>query len=84
MTSLWGSKKQDDDEPVADSRNGESSEHAPAPRLSEADERTRLLPTAPNHNSYLSPDDPAVSPYLIHILCTVISKDICWLVHHLG
>lgn len=58
MVSLWGSKK-DDGPGAAGPQNGESSDHAPT-RRSEADERTRLLPPAPG---YLSPDDPAVSPY---------------------
>lgn len=58
MVSLWGSKKDDDD---ANPQNGE---HSAAPRSSEADERTRLLPAnppPPGHDGYLSPDDPAVS-----------------------
>lgn len=61
MVSLWGSKKDDDPDAVA-SGNGESSERIAQPRLSEADERTRLLPP-PSREGYLSPDDPAVSPY---------------------
>jgi len=62
MVSLWGSKKDDDPEP-AGTQNGGSSDRIIAnqpPRLSEADERTRLLPP-PTHEGYLSPDDPAVS-----------------------
>jgi len=59
MVSLWGSKK--DDHPEDDhSQNGDSSEPLAQPRVSEANERTRLLPPPP-HEGYLSPDDPAVS-----------------------
>lgn len=60
MVSLWGSKKDDDAEGTP--QNGESSDHIAEPRASEANERTRLLPSQP-HDGYLSPDDPAVSPY---------------------
>jgi len=59
MVSLWGSKKDDDPEGAAP-QNGESSEHFVQPRISEANERTRLLPP-PSQEGYLSPDDPAVS-----------------------
>lgn len=62
MVSLWGSSKKDDGHEAARSQNGESSEHIAQPRVSEADERTRLLPPQ-THEAYLSPDDPAVSPY---------------------
>jgi pimeloyl-ACP methyl ester carboxylesterase len=62
MVSLWGSKKDDDN--VADqpryANNGEA-HGEPAPRVSEADERTRLLPPPARHDGFLSPDDPAVS-----------------------
>ncbi|RDW67701.1 hypothetical protein BP6252_09097 [Coleophoma cylindrospora] len=61
--TMWGSKKDDGDDPAkARNGNGDSGEAA-APRLSEADERTHLLPPAPPREGYLSPDDPAVSPY---------------------
>jgi hypothetical protein len=72
MVSLWG--KKDDDEQgdeVASQNGGDSSTHRePQPRPSSADERTRLLPP-PNHDGYLSPDDPAVS-YTLTTL-TVVS-----------
>lgn len=56
MVSLWGSKKDDDAEAVS---SGDPSEQ---PRLSEANERTRLLPPpAGGREGFLSPDDPAVS-----------------------
>jgi pimeloyl-ACP methyl ester carboxylesterase len=62
MVSLWASKKDDDN--VADqpryANNGEA-HGEPAPRVSEADERTRLLPPPARHDGFLSPDDPAVS-----------------------
>ncbi|TVY14623.1 Uncharacterized protein LARI1_G006160 [Lachnellula arida] len=57
MVSLWG--KNGDD---AENQNGDSSDHTPEPRTSEANERTHLLPPQ-NNDGYLSPDDPAVSPY---------------------
>ncbi|KAL3423560.1 hypothetical protein PVAG01_05307 [Phlyctema vagabunda] len=74
--AIWSAKKDDDPEASpqngegdgngnghgAGRRNGNSSEPA-APRLSEADERTHLLPASSAHDGYLSPDDPAVSPY---------------------
>ena len=64
MVSLWGSKKDDDPEDTsARPQNGEQS-HAAEPRHSEANERTRLLQPPPQSQGYLSPDDPAVSPYL--------------------
>ncbi|TVY49337.1 Uncharacterized protein LOCC1_G000716 [Lachnellula occidentalis] len=60
MVSLWA-KKGDDAE--TSSQNGESSDHSgERPRTSEANERTHLLPPQ-NRDGYLSPDDPAVSPY---------------------
>ncbi|KUJ23991.1 uncharacterized protein LY89DRAFT_692826 [Mollisia scopiformis] len=65
MVSLWGSKKDGDDPESEAQQNGDgaepSSEPAPARHSVEANERTRLLP--PPHEGYLSPDDPAVSPY---------------------
>ncbi|PMD25156.1 hypothetical protein NA56DRAFT_472920 [Hyaloscypha hepaticicola] len=64
MVSLWGTSKKDDDDQDEGVRpqTGESSERTAAPHVSEADERTRLLPPGPREG-YLSPDDPAVSPY---------------------
>lgn len=69
MSSLWGTKKDDDPEQNGIHGNdGDTSERngVAAPRHStEADERTRLLPRQPPPpaEGYLSPDDPAVSPY---------------------
>jgi len=62
MVSLWGNKKDDDPESRQFVSNGESSAE---PRISEANERTHLLPpsSAAGREGFLSPDDPAVSPY---------------------
>ncbi|CZR50484.1 probable mitochondrial integral membrane protein [Phialocephala subalpina] len=65
MVSLWGTKKDDDDPEGAAPQNGSGPEPS-EPRASEANERTRLLPhnpPPPPHEGYLSPSDPAVSPY---------------------
>ncbi len=76
MVSLWGSKKDEDPEANGQNggqdggQNGESSNQASQPRLSEADERTRLLPS--HHDGYLSPDDPAVSIGSVSIYSYVI------------
>lgn len=65
MVSLWGSNKPDDEDEQPD-QNGErptssSRRERDTPRTSEdANERSRLLPP---REGYLSPDDPAVSPY---------------------
>lgn len=61
MSKLWGSKKdQDNDEEHHNgdgpARSSEDQERAP-------DEHTRLLPNRVESTNYLSPDDPAVSPY---------------------
>lgn len=66
MVSLWGSKKDEDLEarpPVDENGDGESSGHVSQARISESNERTRLLPppTAGGREGFLSPDDPAVS-----------------------
>lgn len=60
MANLWGNSKDQDEE---DHRNGDgparnSEDHERAP-----DEHTRLLPNRLESTHYLSPDDPAVSPY---------------------
>lgn len=64
MVSLWGNKQNGADEDGdQDNRPTSSSDRRDTPRQSEdANERSRLLPQerAPG---YLSPDDPAVSPY---------------------
>ncbi|KAL9110019.1 MAG: hypothetical protein Q9227_005358 [Pyrenula ochraceoflavens] len=63
MPSLWGSKKgneeEDGNEPQPEQHRGQHSRE-PSSRQAEPDERTRLLP---RNEGYLSPDDPAVSPY---------------------
>ncbi|EHY54758.1 hypothetical protein HRR83_004113 [Exophiala dermatitidis] len=72
MVSLWGSNKRDEDEPQPEeeadqgeqSATSSRSQPPPPPRQSEdANERTRLLPRHEHGVGYLSPDDPAVSPY---------------------
>jgi hypothetical protein len=60
MVSLWGNKKDDDPE---SRRVLATDEEDPAqPRISESNERTRLLPppTAGGREGFLDPDDPAV------------------------
>lgn len=52
MVSFWQSKK-DDGDAQGPSQNQEEG--------SQANERSRLLPSQPREG-YLSPDDPAVSP----------------------
>ncbi|OCT54077.1 hypothetical protein CLCR_10003 [Cladophialophora carrionii] len=67
MVSLWGSKNKDDDRPTQDGEedNPEATTSQPQSnrRSEEANERTRLLPRNDRAQGYLSPDDPAVSPY---------------------
>ena len=62
MVSLWGNKKDDDevDDGNAGSSSRRSQEHE---RDRQPDELTRLLPNRVESTNYLSPDDPAVSPY---------------------
>ncbi|KAK6614325.1 hypothetical protein H4I96_00646 [Botrytis cinerea] len=74
-SSLWGSKKDNEHLSASGSvrshshsQNGDSNEpvashqvHSQPHYSHEADEHTRLLP--PSRDGYLSPDDPAVSPY---------------------
>ncbi|XXG94634.1 Subunit of heteropentameric Replication factor C (RF-C) [Hypoxylon texense] len=54
MNRLWGGRKDQDDSPRDSLDQG--SENAP-------NEHTRLLPNRVESTNYLSPDDPAVSPY---------------------
>lgn len=63
MVSLWGSKKGGEDgEGTASVGNSSSQQqHTQDGSYREPDERTRLLP--PQNEHYLSPDDPAVTPY---------------------
>ncbi|KAJ5115474.1 hypothetical protein NUU61_001233 [Penicillium alfredii] len=62
MVSLWGWKKSHSDRPEEPSPDqNEQNENTPS-RDQQPDERTRLLPPE-NNPGYLSPDDPAVSPY---------------------
>ncbi|KAJ5787923.1 hypothetical protein N7457_002913 [Penicillium paradoxum] len=61
--SVWGHKN-DPDRPrePTDYQNGEEDRNAPEERFEEPTERSRLLPEN-NNEGFLSPDDPAVSPY---------------------
>ncbi|KAI0176264.1 hypothetical protein GGR52DRAFT_540200 [Hypoxylon sp. FL1284] len=54
MNRLWGGRKDQDDSP----RGSLDQERGNAPN-----EHTRLLPNRVESTNYLSPDDPAVSPY---------------------
>lgn len=70
MVSLWGNKNDDEEVQVITTANGETSTRRDTPRASEdATERTRLLVVDRDRDrdhrgpGYLSPDDPAVSPY---------------------
>lgn len=65
MVSLWGSHKNDNEEQQDEDRPTTSASRRDAPRESEdANERSRLLPqNEVPRGGYLSPDDPAVSPY---------------------
>ncbi|KAF7510699.1 hypothetical protein GJ744_006065 [Endocarpon pusillum] len=70
MVTLWGSKQdgeqgEDDSSPhPPGSSDGEHSRPNTRSRhQGDPDERTRLLPPPPGHGGYLSPDDPAVTPY---------------------
>ncbi|KAK2737043.1 hypothetical protein FQN57_000492 [Myotisia sp. PD_48] len=60
MSPLWGTHRHDEED--VDRGENDSPAGNRTRREQEADERTRLLPRE-NHNAYLSPDDPAVSPY---------------------
>ncbi|ETS86744.1 hypothetical protein PFICI_00572 [Pestalotiopsis fici W106-1] len=60
-SNLWGTKKDQDDE---DHRNGAGGAARDSEDMDRApDEHTRLLPNRLESTHYLSPDDPAVSPY---------------------
>jgi len=64
MVSLWGSKKDDDSESGRALIEEEGNDNVAQSRLSESNERTRLLPppAATGREGFLDPDDPAVSP----------------------
>ncbi|OKL59286.1 hypothetical protein UA08_05101 [Talaromyces atroroseus] len=55
MVSIWGSSRRNDE--------GRGEEGHQDPDNREPDERTRLLPRDAQNEGFLSPDDPAVSPY---------------------
>lgn len=62
MVSLWGSKKDEEDETPQNGDHDEAEGSRPTsgrqPDRRDPDERTRLLP--PRNDGYLDPDDPAV------------------------
>ncbi|WEW58781.1 hypothetical protein PRK78_004249 [Emydomyces testavorans] len=62
MSPLWGSQQNDnpDEEAEREDSHGRQRSRDTGGREREPDERTRLLPP---EGGYLSPDDPAVSPY---------------------
>ena len=77
MVSLWGSKKNDEEQEAGSTRGSNSRGGSRAPpsreeyeqREADADERTRLLPRQPrppHADGYLDPDDPAVSYIYLH------------------
>ncbi|KAF2963371.1 hypothetical protein GQX73_g10208 [Xylaria multiplex] len=62
MKSIWGSSREDQNDTASDRASGRNSlnvERDSAP----PNEHTRLLPNRVDSTTYLSPDDPAVSPY---------------------
>ncbi|KAI1756692.1 mitochondrial integral membrane protein [Xylaria castorea] len=59
MKSIWGGSREDRDDGDSEARNSLHDERDSAP----PDEHTRLLPNRVDSTAYLSPDDPAVSPY---------------------
>ncbi|KAI3556302.1 hypothetical protein CABS03_00692 [Colletotrichum abscissum] len=66
MPSLWGSRnKKDDDQEVRDGPGPPEERGSNEYAAREPDEHTRLLPNRldSDNRQYLTPDDPAVSPY---------------------
>ncbi|KAK7951845.1 uncharacterized protein PG986_007573 [Apiospora aurea] len=64
MSSLWGSSRKDDDNNNNnDAEDADSSVRESQDYSRVANEHTRLLPNRVESTRYLSPDDPAVSPY---------------------
>ncbi|KAJ5186934.1 hypothetical protein N7449_009928 [Penicillium cf. viridicatum] len=61
---LWGRKNDHKSTGPPHTQNGEEGRQAPEQRFEEPTERSRLLP-ADRNEGFLSPDDPAVSPYNI-------------------
>ncbi|RYO79608.1 hypothetical protein DL766_005528 [Monosporascus sp. MC13-8B] len=66
MKSLWGGPDNDEGEGQgpASTRDTQAQDDVP-------DEHTRLLPNRVEGTSYLSPDDPAVTPYNLWSVCVV-------------
>ncbi|CRG86454.1 putative protein C23C11,06c [Talaromyces islandicus] len=66
MVSVWGSKGRKNDQArveEGDRPPDQREDSSVAQDSREPDERTRLLPPNTSNDNYLSPDDPAVSPY---------------------
>ncbi|KAI1345121.1 hypothetical protein F5Y15DRAFT_364904 [Xylariaceae sp. FL0016] len=61
MNKLWGNSQRDEQD--GSPRPGSARNSYDAENDSAANEHTRLLPNRVESTSYLSPDDPAVSPY---------------------
>lgn len=62
MKSIWGNAREDHDNGGSDQVPGRDSLHAERDSAP-PNEHTRLLPNRVDSTAYLSPDDPAVSPY---------------------
>ncbi|KAL2018863.1 hypothetical protein VTK56DRAFT_288 [Thermocarpiscus australiensis] len=65
MKKIWPHRDNDADRPERSPTPGRASEDHPP------DEHTRLLPNRVDSAPYLSPDDPAVSPYNLWTVCFV-------------
>ncbi|KFY24235.1 hypothetical protein V493_05360 [Pseudogymnoascus sp. VKM F-4281 (FW-2241)] len=64
MVSLWNTRSSGDRAESPRSHNEEDNEGTPRIAVErDPDEHTRLLPQPSTREGYLSPDDPAVSPY---------------------
>ncbi|TGJ86926.1 hypothetical protein E0Z10_g1807 [Xylaria hypoxylon] len=62
MKSIWGGSREDQNDTGSDRASARNSQHAERDSAP-PDEHTRLLPNRVEGSNYLSPDDPAVSPY---------------------
>lgn len=64
MGSFWGQRKNDSDRPEGTSHRDENDDEYEPSLHQQPTERTTLLPRN-NSQEYLSPDDPAVSWFVI-------------------
>ncbi|KAI0870749.1 mitochondrial integral membrane protein [Hypoxylon argillaceum] len=62
MKSIWGGSREEQNDGSSDQASARDSLHAERDSAT-PNEHTRLLPNRVEGTSYLSPDDPAVSPY---------------------